>query len=758
MLKGKTNTHKPMVTSLEVTVPDSRTILVALDYPPPFNGFVNAIEYANAQLQPSLTNPVKLKFAPGVFVEFTSATLNIAAGTVIEGSSAFGTTILLANPSSLYPFLTILGYFEIADIAFNGGRIENKNGSDVSFPDPISYPTPPHVPGPTPPNADNTLIYMPAAISFNAIVIRNSSFTGAQKIIHCQSPGGIIAFSGAWGIFATVADTSNPNPNLWLYYTFDIAIHVDSQCRTVLSGTGAITNDMVTQGLIFFGPFQPQFFDYGILVESGGLLDMTGINIEAGLVGLRSNGAASVHVVGGSFLNNFTHFECATTAAYSVYSVQTVNSPLLQFVINDLVIADSVSSVICIGCNFDTARLILPSDVSNISLNYYDNNLNNERGSHFIGNLIVGDPKAPAEMLVGEGSTNIQDLTILKYDGVGFTDSTGTLSPSDLTPVVLFDDLTLSELYIGNSVAFSGLRVDIDTVIALGSGTLIMEYWDTVGAAWTTLTHMSAQHFRPHSSYADQLFTVAENQDIRFNNNITLGETTVNSITKTWVRIRIQNPPITTSPLLNNIKLIGNSLIITFTGYQLYYGKARPQIEIPFDMSWISGSPSAKPADQEIHVSKTISVNRVSNNYNTGDESTFGFYVPTTLDSSTPIEITFAFFSDSTAATQPDFVFDLIRICIAPGQPLFQTSAAAPVTLPQEQSQVINLTPDQTAGNQMVISTVTIDLSDCRASIAGSIQQVLLFRFARQADSNSNNCIFSNIGFYQTVYILGLSN
>lgn len=721
----------------DLIVPDRRTLIVALEYPAPYNSLTTAILYANAYLEPSFTNPVKIKLAPGTYIETPLQTVPVLPGTIIEGASAFATQIFLATPQFADPYLSVSGYCEIRDIQLTGGRIENKDGGGT----------------PIPPNANNTLIYM-EPVFLNALVVSNSGFSGAETIIQCDAPGGIIGFSGAWGIFSTPFDTSDANPNNWTYLTFDIGIHINSSARCVLTGTGAITNDIVTQGLIFLGGFQVQPFQYAVLINNSGILDMTGISVEAGLTAIRSDGAESVHIVGGSLLNNVSHLEVANTGTFSSYSLQTVNNPILNFVLQDLTIEDATSQVISIGSNFDSQRLILPADKNNIILQYGDYNLDNERGFHNLGSFISGDPEFPTETYLGQGSTNVKSLSVLKFNSVAmiFTDVTNSIIPSGTT-VTIFDDLVGGEFYIGTDYdSFSGFNCEINTILDLGAGELVTEYWNTGTVSWTEFNQMSSQHLIPHASYTNMLFSVAESQDIRFDANINLGQVAINSITKYWIRIRIVST-ITTSPVLSQLKPYGDFTLATSTGFLLYYGKARPKTSIPFDFSFIDAQGVTSPVDTTIYISKQLQINRVYNGFNPNDEATAGFYVPPNLDSSTAIDIVFSFFSNGVDITP--FEFELRYGCFGEGQPLFLTSAAAPAApAGNETALTVMLTPN---GNLTVTTTVQIDVSLCRASINGEITESLFLKLLRIANGNSDRIIFTNIGFYQTTYINGLS-
>lgn len=737
---------KPLVPQLKLEVPDARTVIVSPTYPSPFNSFVSAMTWLNENLNPSIENPARLQLAPGYYYEIAFSTVPIFPGTVIQGASAFATQIILLNPSADYPFLTVLGYAELLTLQITCLRISTPNNPTTLL---------------------NTVIYMENP--FSALIAQNIGLTGGHKMIHCNSFGGIVVLSGAWGIFSTVlafdpdvldpsitgqpgwdpSQLTNPPVGDWQYLTMDIAIHMSTFGRLILSGTGSITNDIVTQGyLLFFPPntFQSQPYQIGLLVENGAVLSTTGVSYEAGLVGVRADGASAVLCVGGSMLAMDTNFEIALSVA-SLYSINTVDT-----VTWDMVVEDPFSQVVSTGCRFDTSKLNLPTDTSNISLQYMDFSLNNERGIHNIGNLIIGDLQNPATVYFGNGSTNIQNLVVLKYDGTTYTEVTLDISPTSGLDVTMFDLLTTGVFYVGNATAFSGIRVEVSTALALGTGSVIVEYYN--GTIWTQLLHMTAQFDAPHASYANALFNVIESQDIRFNNNTDIEQVAVNGTTLYWIRFRIVSP-ITTSPDVNSLKIYGNTSLVTGNGFTLLYGKARNRKEVPFDMSWIDSKANEAAQDQDIYLSQNLYVKRVKNSYATGEISTFGFFVPVTFDSSTPLDFHLTFYT--TSGSINPFQFRLTYDCFEEGDLLYSTQGTAPPTIPTEKVINFSLTPNLTNTRSCVFADVIVPLVDCRASINGDIKQAMMFKMERIADTNPGRCVFTNIGFFQTTYILGLS-
>jgi hypothetical protein len=735
---NKGDFFKPLVPTFPITYPDERTILVAPSYPSPYNGFISAVNYCNETLNPTFENPAQILMAAGVYNETTTETTFIQSGTSIQGSSGLTCQISWSNPTADYPFITIEEFAELSEMQLSASRItwNDPTGGGI----------------PAPPLVDNTLISMPN--NAGALVCRTLSCLGAATCFSVTGDFNVLALTGAWSIFNTKVLEFPAGPfTIFVYVKTDIAFHINASSRLAISGTCSITDDSVTLGL----PGGPIPIDVGVVLQGGAIFNCTGLNFEGCTLNVECDEAESCNIVGGSWLNGTNGIKI-TDSEVGLYSIKTLGTSGI-----DIEITDSLSSVNSVGCAFETSRLILPANRGNIALQFYDDNLNNERGFHTIGNSMIGDIKYPAETFLGQGSTNSQGLTVYKFDGTLMTyeDVTTISSPADLTTVTLFDDLTADTdiFYIGNDEIFSGLRVDIATILANGtSNSLVFEYYD---AGWTPMTVMHAQHFNPHGSYADIGFSVIEEQDIRFNNNITMGLFTVNTVSAYWIRIKILTT-LTISPVINNFKIYGSSAVFESSGYLLMYGAARPKKEVPFDMSWIDAAGTNRPGDSTIYLSQNLYVNRVFNSYDQGDIATFAFIVPVTLDSSTPLVMEFAYLSHDASAAQADFQFDLVYACSDETDILYDSTAAGvpvgtPVTVAKEKTITFNLPVNQIDGRQKQLMSIDVDLSECRASSEGEIIQSVMFRLERNVDSNGDKCVFLNLGFYQTTYILGLA-
>jgi len=705
----------------------SRIINIDPSFPAPYNSLENALDIVNnLQTPPAfITNPYLIKLNAGVYNETTSATLILPDGVTIAGDSVFATVVNDTISSNSYPFITCTpGVSEIVNCEFLGSNITSTNN---------------------PTTKTNTLISMPSNATI--ISLTNVSLGGAETCLKSVGVGNVIGMTGNVFISAFPVDFTLPDIDDWTYNTFDIGIDLQNG-RIKMTGTCAITDNTVVQGLPI-PPFTLFPFTYGIKLTDS-RLESTSLNIEGGLTGvyfLRSESAISA----GAFNNNVIHFDIYDTQAVNLFSVKT--EPATTW---DIRVNDTTSTLTSTGCNFDTSMIDLSSaNIKNIGLNYYDENLDNERGLHQLGNFIVGDINVPSETWLGQGSTNLSQLTLFKYNGSTFTDVTSDLTPSTATITTLFDDLTNSIFYIGNG-SFSGIRWGITTIIDTGSGSIIYEYWN--GSAWTELNTMNTEHLLPHGSYGPSSFSVVEEQDVRFNNNSldSFTDSTVNSVTSKWVRIRIVST-ITTSPALDFIKIFGSSTLIDENGVIQYFGKARTKLEIPFNMSFIDASGSTSPVDRTIYISQNLFTILTKNEYRVGDQSTFSFYVPVNLDSSTPLQIEFAYFSNSTSGSQVDFNFDIIYACLDETDQLYLTSGAAPATITKEKTVSFSLTPNQTNGGLMVIDSILLDMSDCIASINGDLIQTMMFRIERTS-GNANRIVFKNIGLYGTTYITGLAS
>ena len=413
----------------------------------------------------------------------------------------------------------------------------------------------------------------------------------------------------------------------------------------------------------------------------------------------------------------------------------------------DINITDNSAIVNVNSSNLETDKIILPSDKSNVSFQYFDESIDNSLGQHLLGSLIIGDKTFPSISYFGEGAFNVQNLSILKYDGSNYTDVSNNLLPSVATPTTIFNDLNNSIFYVGDSERFSTMQIDVSTKIDLGGGSIEFQYWN--GSTWIAFNIMNAQCNSPYLSYANNTFNAVECQDIRFDVALDLSasdwvQNTVNSLEKYWIRIVIIST-ITTSPIIDTLKLIGNSSVIKEDGTVLYYGKSRVEQIIPFEINSTESS-GAVPGSQDIWLGQSIGVGKIRNSFNNSNRAGLLFFAPPNSDTSSNARFVMSYISSNTSATQGTFEFTLSFACVSQGELIYDSSASASGNDPDVFGQLVfELEPNQTNGQILEFKTIEFPVSRCFTIGSNSlVNGIIGFNLERSAsdNNNSNNCLF----------------
>jgi len=295
-------------------------------------------------------------------------------------------------------------------------------------------------------------------------------------------------------------------------------------------------------------PFQNQFFQAGFSAwNTGVLLD---------------NSFAFLTL--GEARNNLTGYNVTNG---SVLSITSNNADNFAF---DIVV-DGSSSVFSNGLVINSDKISI-ADENTVSVGYLETNQDNLLSQKILGNLVVGSKSTRGVSYFGQGSFEVSGIVYLKDDGVSFTDVSEDLKPSAGLQTTLFDDLSASVFYLGDDQKFYSMEYLVATTL---SGVLQFEYWD--GSAWTRFDSMTTQSDIPYGSYEDASFSAAEEQDTRFSvelsgSSFNWTQSTVNGATKYWIRITIPSPPLTTSPVVDYLRLLYSSTKIDKNGVSLRYG------------------------------------------------------------------------------------------------------------------------------------------------------------------------------------------
>jgi len=436
-----------------------------------------------------------------------------------------------------------------------------------------------------------------------------------------------------------------------------------ADCETGLSVSGAGSITIIES--VTIKRSTGETMDTAILVESGGAL-VGNILSAIGTVGtllthaIKATGANSlcalhnVHL--GLTTNGVTVANTATVTIHSGVAARCVNSLRIEATsgelrafnvevtastTNDVLIETAAATFIFGNCQFDISKL---SITAGATINgTYLNTFESDEGFDIEGELHVGNYLRPAESVFGGGDSHVIGMVALRntnQEAGAWSDITTELKSPSGSTAALFPGVTANNtFYIGGDVEFPGLKVSLDTIMTLGAGTVVAEFWD--GAAWTEFTWMTTDSDSPYASYADALFNETTSLQMRFGTMTSWATKSLDGNTKYWVRFRV-TVGITTSPIGEQMKLHTNRTEINSDGFVEFFGAARQQRQLPFHRNLLDDQVGSAPGNSTIDVSANIEIGAKDNRFanNAVDARAAMVEVPSGLDTSLPVTVT----------------------------------------------------------------------------------------------------------------------
>lgn len=383
----------------------------------------------------------------------------------------------------------------------------------------------------------------------------------------------------------------------------------------------------------------------------------------------------------------------------------------------------------------------------NTSLLSVDSNIDETTGIQVIGSMVVGSRQSQSMAFFGEGGADIHFMTVLRYNGTNYTNDTSLFYQSSAVTTALFRSTSSTNiLYIGDSSRMATIEFAVN-VVANPLTNMVVEYWN---GAWAALNYMCNKAVVPYQTFANVLFSATGLLHLRIDitkmqsaSNWTT--TTVSGVLAYWIRIRLTGN-FTTVPTVDYIKFYGSTTIIRGQGNVIHHGLARTEVNIPSDITntVITGTGII---DADVWFSSTMRVGRINNSLNNNKTLTLCAFVPPDIDSGCPVYLRIACASAAATASQPVMNLSL-RVCnVKLGDVM--TIVAGAGTHVNEQVLTTTFTPN--AGNGQILTFLTFTFylpSLVTASSTGDITQMLVSAFSRTTDTNTNNFIILNMGFY----------
>jgi len=350
-----------------------------------------------------------------------------------------------------------------------------------------------------------------------------------------------------------------------------------------------------------------------------------------------------------------------------------------------------------------------------------------DQGIDVVGELHVGTHQFPRETCLGGGDSHTVDMHVFgATPALVFTDNTAAASEDDGTTFSLFPGTAVNNAaYIGLSDTaipngFMGIKaVGFATAAVYGGATLLWEYWN--GAAWTAFTIMARQSgpdYLPRAQVG--AFAFLEDQQIRFGMMPSWTTNAVNGVTAWWVRITVTAAPITTVPVLDQIKLHTSRLEVNGDGYVEFFGTARVRSRLPFGLADAQAA-NLSPGNQDIFVSDNLSCGRIENEFASAANDRIGFItaLPDDCDTSMPVRFAWQWYRTSNVT-----INWIVRWgWTSEGSTIYESTGAAPAVGPNEQS-VSKSVPAGGVGQpqtyEQIESLVELDISNMLPTRGGA--------------------------------------
>jgi hypothetical protein len=308
-----------------------------------------------------------------------------------------------------------------------------------------------------------------------------------------------------------------------------------------------------------------------------------------------------------------------------------------------------------------------------------------DEGLNIWGELHVGSPFAPRESVFGGGDSHVIGMSVFTNtsgEGGVWADVTADAASGSGSPFAAFAGLTGGNcFYFGGDLPFPGIKTtDITTALALGIGSVILEYWT---GAWTQVDHMAADSNAPYGQYADSMLERAggTSEQVRFGDMTGWTTKALNGTTKYWARLRVVSA-ITTAPIFEQVKLHTDRFEANADGATEWFGAARPNFSFPFNLSNMLEVDGFGPKDQTLDYSLTVALKAKKNQLQNSAVDGAGGKVTILEGTDTSFPLTFNF-DIFPLAVGGDFEIVFTRAVLTPTDPLDGTVAELATALVQ---------------------------------------------------------------------------
>jgi hypothetical protein len=393
---------------------------------------------------------------------------------------------------------------------------------------------------------------------------------------------------------------------------------------------------------------------------------------------------------------------------------------------------------------FDDTKIVNPNGVP---LNmHYHTDLYGESRMHLLGVIGVGTPTHPSELYLGEGYYDIYNNAVLQNTNLDAGTWTNvTTSANQTAPPTVFNvfaGTTVNNcLYLGRNEIPVGIRIDIITpaLSVVPSSSLEYTYWN--GTSWIPFSIMQTVDVAPYHYMTNSFVSTANVYHIRF--GLTAGsplvQTTLNSITKYWVRVRVVTA-LPSMPTTNYIYFHSNSAKYNTDGFEEYFGDARAVKNLNWNITNLLPNGMTNTS---LYLSSNLEVPFVSNTFPHGVKSslTSTVFIPNNADTSFPLKIKFAFVGS--VPTTGNVVLTATYGFSPSGTAVYTSLVYAPATAYGEKN-VTTIIP-VSLGYSKYVGTLALDLTGVDMNPADGGPQVIWITITRNSTATGTDTYLGNV-------------
>jgi len=291
--------------------------------------------------------------------------------------------------------------------------------------------------------------------------------------------------------------------------------------------------------------------------------------------------------------------------------------------LSSIVIRDSTTwDVICSSA---TAKLVLSGqiDTSSISLiSGCDHSITGNSSEEdfpryqIFGEAAVGRYEYPTRMGIGSGLPFFNGNKVYLNDNGeagSWTDRTAEARSETGSTFTAFPGLGANNcIYFGADIAYAGVELNIVTVMVVGGGAVVSEYWN--GAAWVTVHTMASLTTSPYTTYGETSMLRTGTEFMHGGYLPGWAKKTLNGSNKYWARYRITSP-ITTAPVLAWMRCIPHTQIVSDDGTPMRFGDSNVDRSLGWQRKLLDTLSGSAPSDENLTLSTNITLAATGNEF-----------------------------------------------------------------------------------------------------------------------------------------------